>query len=164
MLCDFPWTFSFCVLAHLLVVPIFCDGGRRRNDKKELVWADFAYDFIHTLNCNDAFFTTTKECKKLIAIPKSETALYWAPPTSLGRYKATLPDESLTRKTYHDSVVVVDPYPAANFGHLIVVFYVDLRVHRSQCKQRDGVYLGKHFNYKSSLCICYVVYEISNSM
>ncbi|KAL5006423.1 hypothetical protein ScPMuIL_015229 [Solemya velum] len=142
MLCDFSWTFSFCVVAHMLIVPSFCDGERKRNHKKELIWADFAYDFIHTLNCNDVFFTTTKECKKLIDIPKYATAFYLAPPTSLGRYKATLPDESLTRKTYHDAVLAIDPYPTANFGHLILVFYVDLRTHRSQCKQHGDVYLG----------------------
>ncbi|KAF0026862.1 hypothetical protein F2P81_021599 [Scophthalmus maximus] len=42
----------------------------------------------------------------------------------------------------HDAVLVLDPSPGENFGHPVVLFYVDVNVTKKRCSQLDGIYLG----------------------
>jgi hypothetical protein len=69
--------------------------------------------------------------------------IYIAEPTSLGRFDSVLPDGGLSKAGSHDAVVVVDPYPDANFGHLVIAFFVDLRITKTVCEVEGGQYLGK---------------------
>jgi hypothetical protein len=43
----------------------------------------------------------------------------------------------------HDGVVAIDPYPEANFGHLVIVFHVTSGSSKMWCDRRDGVLIGK---------------------
>ncbi|XP_054644345.1 uncharacterized protein si:ch211-67e16.11 [Dunckerocampus dactyliophorus] len=43
----------------------------------------------------------------------------------------------------HDAVLVLDPSPGENFGHPVVLFYVDLNVTKRRCSHLDGIYLGE---------------------
>lgn len=43
----------------------------------------------------------------------------------------------------HDAVLVLDPSPGENFGHPVVLFYVDVNVTKKRCSHLDGIYLGK---------------------
>lgn len=119
------------------------DAALTREEK----WADAAYKFVSNIDCNDsedAFFTTKRECKDLVLTLRHRMNVYVASPSIFGdRYKAYLPDEPLTRSESHDAVVVVDPFPLANFGHLVVVFYIDMNFNYNDCIQQDGVYIGK---------------------
>lgn len=45
--------------------------------------------------------------------------------------------------TTHDAVLVLDPNPGENFGHPVVLFYVDVNVTKKRCSHLDGIYLGK---------------------
>lgn len=45
--------------------------------------------------------------------------------------------------TAHDAVLVLDPSPGENFGHPLVLFYVDVNVTKKRCSHLDGLYLGK---------------------
>ncbi|XP_068186378.1 uncharacterized protein si:ch211-67e16.11 [Antennarius striatus] len=45
--------------------------------------------------------------------------------------------------TAHDAVLVLDPSPGENFGHPVVLFYVDLNVTKKRCSHLDGIYLGE---------------------
>ncbi|XP_046367157.2 uncharacterized protein LOC124142630 [Haliotis rufescens] len=116
-------------------------GADDNHDFRLKRWADAAYHYIHNLNCAVVFFTTARECRQLVAIPKSAMNVYVAAPTPYGKYRANLPDESLTRSSSHEAVLVVDPYPAANFGHLVVAFYVDGGISRNLCEKSGGTYL-----------------------
>lgn len=60
------------------------------------------------------------------------------------KYKTFLPDEPLSRTESHDAVLVVDPYPLANFGHLVLVFYIDYNVAPNDCYNMEGSNLGKY--------------------
>lgn len=110
-------------------------------------WADAAYRYINKLDCGDtldAFFTTKRECKDLVTIPRHRMNVYIASPSIVGyKYKTFLPDEPLSRSDSHDAVVVVDPYPLANFGHLVLVFYVDTNITPNQCHKQEGLNLGR---------------------
>lgn len=51
--------------------------------------------------------------------------------------------QSLQGSTGHDAVLVLDPSPGENFGHPVVLFYVDVNVTKKRCSHVDGIYLGK---------------------
>lgn len=57
------------------------------------------------------------------------------------RFSAVLPDEALTHAGDHDAVLVFDPFPGAAFGHLVVVFFVDLGWTQLQCQVNGGYYI-----------------------
>ncbi|XP_055936942.1 uncharacterized protein LOC129966528 isoform X1 [Argiope bruennichi] len=102
-------------------------------------WADVAFDFIANMSCRDTFLTTEEDCNRLVSIRKSDMNFYSAP-VSGNKYRAVLPDGPLTRTDVHDAILVIDPYPEANLGHLLVVFYVDLGWTELQCKVNGGQY------------------------
>lgn len=110
---------------------------------KQIRWANAAFNYVTNLTCSDAFFTTEKECEKIVRLKKSEVNIYLADPTAYGRLAAVVPDGGLSRSGLHDAVVVVDPYPLANFGHLVIVFYIDLGFTDSICQVEGGKYIGK---------------------
>ncbi|KAM8854995.1 uncharacterized protein AB9W97_020087 isoform 2-T2 [Spinachia spinachia] len=51
--------------------------------------------------------------------------------------------QSFPGATAHDAVLVLDPTPAENFGHPVVLFYVDVNVTKKRCSHLDGIYLGE---------------------
>lgn len=56
----------------------------------------------------------------------------------------------------HDAVLVLDPSPGENFGHPVVLFYVDVNVTKKRCSHLDGIYLGELQNFGScpkSVCV-----------
>ena len=152
------WTISFvlsemCLFMRSSGALQYMENSSERFDQfdpfksGEERWADAAYRLIHNLDCNDsadAFFTTKRECRELTAINRNAMNIYIAEQSMFGiKYKTFLPDEELSRSESHDAVLVVDPYPAANFGHLVVVFYIDNNVNPSDCYTRDGINIGK---------------------
>ncbi|XP_023136060.1 uncharacterized protein si:ch211-67e16.11 [Amphiprion ocellaris] len=50
--------------------------------------------------------------------------------------------QPLTGSTAHDAVLVLDLSPGENFGHPVVLFYVDVNVTKKRCSHLDGIYLG----------------------
>lgn len=126
---------------------------------RHLRWAETVFNYLHRIKCPEAFFTTEKECKSLVLIPKSDMNVYIAEPSSSGRYRAVLPDEVLSRSSHHDGVVVLDPYPRANFGHLLLVFYVDIRMHQLVCEREGGQYIGKFISilFTFQAIICFII-------
>ncbi|XP_072253679.1 uncharacterized protein [Leuresthes tenuis] len=51
--------------------------------------------------------------------------------------------QALPGFTAHDAVLVLDPSPGENFGHPVVLFYVDVNVTKKKCSHLDGIYLGE---------------------
>uniref|UniRef100_A0A3Q0T689 Si:ch211-67e16.11 n=1 Tax=Amphilophus citrinellus TaxID=61819 RepID=A0A3Q0T689_AMPCI len=51
--------------------------------------------------------------------------------------------QSRPRSMAHDAVLVLDPSPGENFGHPVVLFYVDLNVTKKRCSHLDGIYLDE---------------------
>lgn len=61
--------------------------------------------------------------------------------------------------TAHDAVLVLDPSPGENFGHPVVLFYVDVNVTKKRCSHLDGIYLGESFCalFKFITCRCIII-------
>ncbi|KAF1382925.1 hypothetical protein PFLUV_G00148880 [Perca fluviatilis] len=53
------------------------------------------------------------------------------------------PQQRFPGSTAHDAVLVLDPSPGENFGHPVVLFYVDVNVTKKRCSHLDGIYLGE---------------------
>ncbi|XP_005094755.2 uncharacterized protein LOC101864447 [Aplysia californica] len=104
-------------------------------------WADEAYNFLHNIDCEHVTFTGTKECERLTNFPKESMTVYLAPSSSYGRYVSSIPDERLLRGEPHDAVLVLDPYPEMSFGHVVLVFFVDVGISRAACQKKEGIYL-----------------------
>ena len=107
-------------------------------------WAKAAFQFVQGLDCQAVFFTTSRECQALVRVPRHAMNVYLAAPSPYGQFRTSIPEEPLTGpRPLQEAVLVVDPYPRANFGHLLVVFFIDSRVSRGHCRKMGGVYLGK---------------------
>lgn len=106
-------------------------------------WANSGFDFVHNLTCRDSFLTTEEDCLALTAIHKSKMNFYSAVANPGEKLMAVLPDGPLTRSGAHDAVIVLDPYPNANLGHLLVVFFIDLGWSELQCEINGGQFIGK---------------------
>ncbi|XP_035986810.1 uncharacterized protein si:ch211-67e16.11 isoform X1 [Fundulus heteroclitus] len=52
-------------------------------------------------------------------------------------------NQPLYSSSAHDVVLVLDPSPGENFGHPVVLFYVDMNVTKKRCSHLDGIYLGE---------------------
>ena len=113
-------------------------------DAKQIRWAQAAYDFLKNQSCKDAFFTTERECKVVQKKTRADMNVYLAGPSAYGQLRTILPDGGLHKTGAHDAVLVLDPHPEANFGHLVLVFYVELRVTQTWCHVEGGDYLGKY--------------------
>lgn len=60
-----------------------------------------------------------------------------------GRESPSRHRQPLPASMAHDAVMVLDPSPGENFGHPVVLFYVDLNVTKKRCSYLDGIYLGE---------------------
>lgn len=65
-----------------------------------------------------------------------------APPVP-SRNQSGTPPRPPVMPSAHDAVLVLDPSPGANFGHPLLLFYVDFNVSPRRCRSRDRLYLGE---------------------
>ncbi len=113
-------------------------------DEQQIRWANAAFEFVGTLDCSKAYFTTERECRNLKKQSKSHMTVHIANPSAYGRLATLLPDGGLAKTGLHDAVIVLDPYPAANYGHLVLVFYIDLHASTTWCHRHGGIFLGEY--------------------
>ncbi|CAN9498587.1 unnamed protein product [Ophioblennius macclurei] len=100
------------------------------------------------------------ECRRVTHLPNSAVTVYVSEPRGVtaatDKVVAILPESpggistlregfgppGSTPATAHDAVLVLDPSPGENFGHPVVLFYVDMNVTKRRCSHLDGIYLG----------------------
>ena len=133
-----------------------------------LHWADSAFRYIKSLNCNQVYFTSQRECNHLLNVRKRNVVVYiaQAPHTEEGQFIAMLPDSGLSRAGAHHAVLALDPYPDANFGHLVIVFFIDKTHSQSACERHHGTYIGKFTVYYLPvilLCCCLLFNNMTDS-
>ena len=140
----------------------------RRADSRQIRWAMSAYEYVLGVDCQRNAFSTEGECTEVQRIERSRWNVYLADPQlppspsrdRRRRYLRTmLPDGPLGDVGRHhrvDGVVALDPYPDANFGHLIIVFHVTVAASASWCRRRDGFLIGSFSfcTYFMFLCVC----------
>lgn len=144
----------FNVYSVVCVVPYITDNSSENlrlddgnwsgpRDSRESEWVKGAFNYVQNLKCEDVFFTTEKECLALLTVTQSSYVVHVAPFSGHRTYETVLPEEVLTRKdNNHQGVLVLDPYPTANFGHLVIVFFIDYKDKRT-CDSENGIFLGK---------------------
>jgi len=123
-------------------------------------WTSTALKFFDFHKCVVSNIASSEdECFRLNQLSRSEIAVYFAGSTALasnpafknGKHEnsrkkdqkvvAIFPDSSTPKSGgSHDAVLVLDPYPNANFGHVVAVFYIDLAVDSKQCKEDFQIY------------------------
>ena len=108
-------------------------------------WTEAAFQYMRTLDCTHTTLTTEKQCRRLFNRKRSQLGVYLAEPSTDGFYGVVMPDDDHTVREdrRHDAVLVLDPFSGADFGHLIMVFYVDLFVDPIKCHLKQGLTLGK---------------------
>ena len=167
----FTRTLAACMLVHAWLAECIVPLGRVRPSNTTLDrdvtppsgadanytrWMDAAYNYMVTLNCKKAFFTSETECRTLLTLSKADVAVYLAPPSRYAQlqYRAILPDRGLRRSGNHDAVLALDPYPQANFGHPVLVFFVDFDRNEVICHREGGIFLGEAYLLSINLYIC----------
>lgn len=115
--------------------------------QSRLRWADSAFNYIKSLNCGQVYFTSQRECNHLLNVRKRNVAVYVAQAShnEQGQFVSMLPDSGLSRAGTHHAVVALDPHPDANFGHLVVVFFIDTTHSRASCERHHGTFIGECF-------------------
>lgn len=109
-----------------------------------LRWADSAFTYIKSLNCTEVYFTSPRECNHMLNVRKRNVVVYIAQEEDSidGEFVAMLPDSGLSRAGTHHGVVALDPHPDANFGHLVIVFFIDKVDSQADCERTKGTYIG----------------------
>lgn len=120
-------------------------------------WADAAVDFVSNFSCKDAFLTTENDCWQLKSVEKSKMNFYSAVADPGEKLVAVLPDGPLSRSGTHDAILLLDPYPEANLGHLLVLFYINLGWAELQCELNGGHYIGKR-NLLKLFFLCHYIF------
>ncbi|XP_067931538.1 uncharacterized protein [Watersipora subatra] len=112
--------------------------------QRRLHWADSAFNFIKSLNCSQVYFTSQRECNHLLNVRKRNVAVYAAQAANMteGHFIAMLPDGGLSRAGAHHAILALDPHPDANFGHLVLVFFIDKTHSQLSCERHHGIYVG----------------------
>jgi len=131
-------------------------------NQRHNLWAETAYSYIQRVDCSGvrggssggrpSFASTARECLDVQRLPRGQLNVYVAGPSPRGgRLKTVLPDgpiESVSAPEVasgaHDGVVAIDPYPDANFGHLVIVFHVTFGVTDTWCRRREGLHMGRY--------------------
>ncbi|XP_048861854.1 uncharacterized protein si:ch211-67e16.11 [Brienomyrus brachyistius] len=127
-------------------------------------WAKSGFQYLKMNLCQRVSSLSETECRRLSVLRESGVAIYVSEVNS-EKVVAVLPDSKATglrapkRDTTqgdgkrhqdvfpgpaeHDGVLVLDPSPGENFGHPVVIFYVDFNVTKKKCGHRDGIFLGE---------------------
>ena len=120
--------------------------GSHVADRRQVRWATAAHQHVLGVDCQRASFSTERECRDVRRIERARWNVYMADPRRRRYLHSVLPDGPLGDVGRHqrvDGVVALDPYPDANFGHLVLVFHVTIAASASWCQRRDGFIIGK---------------------
>lgn len=121
-----------------------CSNNAKENRRKFQVWSEAAYQWIIQLNCTDSGILCGLECRVAKEQRRRDFRIYLTEPISGEKYSAVfLEGDSTKHRTFHDSVLVLDPFPAARFGHPIVAFYIDTNTNETYCDSVKGFMIGK---------------------
>lgn len=93
---------------------------------------------------------TSHNCNRIPHIPLQDMNVYIASKSHLNeRLRARLPDRKhrslLPNDRNIDGVIVIDPYPEANFGHLVYIFFVEEnRSHLNCTRNLTATFTGEY--------------------
>lgn len=109
-------------------------------------WVAAAYGVLQALQCERQRWTTEEECRAAQRIPQWEMQV-WTTPAGRGRFVARLPDGSLARRGGHGGVLLLDPFPAASWGHPLLLLLVADNTSQTHCTRTAGHWLGESLSH-----------------
>ena len=104
-------------------------------------WSSGAYNFLQSINCSTAEWTTVIKCQDIQAIEKHEMNIWMTRKRS--QYFAHLPIGYLFPAEVYEGVIMIDPYPEASWGHLVLVFLIIGNKPAEVCENLHGFNLCK---------------------
>ena len=107
--------------------------------RKQQRYAEAAFDHLKNTNCSDALYMSDRDCEYIRTLDASDVNVYLAGPVDTRDLRVVVQDDNLDDDDSHNGVLVLDPYPQANFGHLVVIFYIDYAIDREWCYQQRGI-------------------------
>lgn len=115
------------------------------------LWSTGAYKWLQNFNCNKVpgrfGFTDVTTCLEVKSIAKKDMRIYAAVGNASTKLLSELPDSGIKLESPHDGILVLDPFPAASFGHLVLLFTVDV-MSSTKCLILGGHALfGKFLDY-----------------
>lgn len=94
------------------------------------LWSTGAYKWLQNFNCNKVpgrfGFTDVATCLEVKSIAKKDMRIYAAVGNASTKLLSELPDSGIKLESPHDGILVLDPFPSAKFGHLVLLFTIDV--------------------------------------
>lgn len=144
----------FCVLCTLSIQSNFVQG----KDGPLEVWQKRVSTTITSLQNNPCrSLSRGSQCDSSIIanLDTRKVRLYTAQGQKKSKLEVVLTEGKRKRLTKHshrndtyDAVFVLDPYPEANFGHIVFIFLINFDVNQTVCNKRlNGIHVftGKWF-------------------
>ncbi|XP_059479076.1 uncharacterized protein LOC132198839 [Neocloeon triangulifer] len=76
--------------------------------------------------------------RRVSRMPRAEMRVYAAVADDGDALNATLPDGRMSRSGSHHGVLLLDPFPAARFGHPVLMFFIDRGISEKRCNTIGG--------------------------
>lgn len=111
-------------------------------DARTAGWVAASYGLLQAQQCETQRWTTEEECRAAQRVPQWEMQV-WATPAGSGRFVAQLPDGSLARRGGYGGVLLLDPFPAASWGHPLLLLLVADNTSQIHCTRTAGHWLGE---------------------
>lgn len=113
------------------------------------MWAEAGYEWWTRVNCLNQTHFSEHTCRLVKTLDKKRFRIYSVKPLTENGYDVLFPDGDVRHKGNHSGVLILDPFPAARFGHPVLVFLASAGQSTSQCDSRKGFFVGK--DYKSCI-------------
>lgn len=118
------------------------------SNQRPNIWAEKAVEYVRNLTCDHIFYNVLHQCQQMKQTPTDQFRIYAVEASKQTKLLTVLADGPLNRMSGNDGVLVLDPFPDASFGHLVLVFFVEhmkpiLAVHdRAKCEISGGLFIG----------------------
>ncbi len=99
-------------------------------------WAMAVVNYFSDVDCTQQRLFTDETCRSVQTRYSLHFRVYAAGPKLGKKFCPIFPNGDLPyNKTFHDAVLVLDPYPTVRFGHPILAFNVDIMNSTSGCDE-----------------------------
>ncbi|KAL1285032.1 Lupus La protein [Trichinella pseudospiralis] len=143
------------------VAAIFCSGKVtatprpgtiNASHQRHQIWAEKGLELMHNFNCS-SLPLLVDQCEQMKLQRSTDVRVYVAEVTNRGeKLFATVSSSSSTLVAYnhvhrsdwiHDGLLVLDPFPEASYGHLLLIYFIDY-TNAETCEQNFGHYISGH--------------------
>lgn len=108
-------------------------------------WAEAGYDWWTRVNCANQSHFSEHTCRLVKTLEKKRFRIYSVKPMTENGYDVLFPDGDVRHKGNHSGILILDPFPAARFGHPFLVFLANAGHSVQQCDSKKGFFVGKSF-------------------